>query len=85
MDKEWLSCVNAGSLGSCRTTPTMQFISCSKCPAVAGDTDNQGVEGGGYACAGAGGKQEISETFLSNLCDPKTPPKYYVIKKGEGK
>lgn len=66
-DNEWLRCVKVGSLGSFRTITTMQFIRCSKGVTVAGDIDNQGVEGGGYARAAAGGTQGISETFLSNL------------------
>lgn len=64
-DNEWLRCVKVGSLGSCRTITTMQFIRCMKGVTVMCDIDNQEWRGG-YARA-AGGTQGISETFLSNL------------------
>lgn len=54
---------------------------CNTCVTLVGDV----VNGGGYACVGAGGIWEISVPFQL-FCEPKTAPnnKVYLKKKIDG-
>lgn len=45
-----------------------KFISCNKCTTLVGDTDS----GGGYACMGTVGRQEISVPSAQFICELKT-------------
>ena len=58
-----------------------KFISCNKCTTLVGDIDS----GGGYACMGTVGRQEISVLSAQFSCELKTALKNCCFEKIENK